>query len=153
MMDKVSQHVFERLVQMDATALTEADREFLKARKSYMSPEQRLKFTTFLDEVSQGEPLPPPGTPQAELADIKAAMEAEAEMHAAARTLSPAHERALDQALTSEKQRQEVTKTILKSAEQAEEEAAERAEADRKAEEKASKKAEKEAEKAAKKNK
>lgn len=52
-MDEQSQKVFDEIVAKEPNALTEADIGFLKARRSYLSEEQRSKFKEVLAETPE----------------------------------------------------------------------------------------------------
>jgi hypothetical protein len=44
MMDKKSQAEFDRITALEPAALTDNDRAFLKARRSYLKPEKQVEY-------------------------------------------------------------------------------------------------------------
>lgn len=49
-MDQASQIEFDRIVALDPEALTDAEKDVLRARRSYLTEEQRAKFASVLSE-------------------------------------------------------------------------------------------------------
>jgi len=52
-MDPKSQETFDRIVSLDPESLTDQDRDFLRARRSYLTPAQEKAFAGVLD--SEGD--------------------------------------------------------------------------------------------------
>jgi hypothetical protein len=55
MMDKETREQFDRLTSIEIEALTKDDKSFLKARRSYLTPAQRMAYKDldFFDEKSK----------------------------------------------------------------------------------------------------
>jgi hypothetical protein len=54
-MNPEAQEIFDRLVKLDPTALTDEDKEFLRARRSYLTSDQRRIFASLfkVEEVKK----------------------------------------------------------------------------------------------------
>jgi len=48
-MDKLSQETFDRLVKLDPESLTSNEAEFLRARRSYLTKDQKRIFKSILE--------------------------------------------------------------------------------------------------------
>lgn len=49
-MDSQTQELFENIIGKDPSSLTEGDKEFIRARSSYLNEEQEVKFKDVLSE-------------------------------------------------------------------------------------------------------
>jgi hypothetical protein len=58
MMNPESQIEFDRIVATEPAALSDADKEFIRARRSYLSEEQKAVYAEVLAEVQESAPRP-----------------------------------------------------------------------------------------------
>ena len=73
-MDEDTQKYFENILKKEITALTTTEKEFLKARVSYLTPQQKTLYA----EVLSGKPQTPPPAPRLERSRSYRALQARA---------------------------------------------------------------------------
>jgi hypothetical protein len=59
-MDKKSQENFDRIARLEPAALSAGDIDFLRARQSYLTSDQKVKFAAALGGESEPEDAPKP---------------------------------------------------------------------------------------------